>query len=128
MEKNISAGCMDINDLEDELGKKRTELEDMNNFEAQGAYIRSRAGYKMEGERPTKMFCALEIYNGTLKYVPQLIIKDENNQEKIVTSQSEVENQILKFYSHLYEKKDVNITIESIEDVVVQNPHQRRKT
>ena len=101
MEKNISAGCMDINDLEDELGKKRTELEDMNNFEAQGAYIRSRATYKMEGERPTKMFCALEIYNGTLKYVPQLIIKDENNQEKIVTSQSEVENQILKFFKFI---------------------------
>ena len=64
-------------DLVTELNEKKVALEEINNHIAQGAYVRSRATYKVEGERPTKMFCELEKYNGVQKFVPQLIVEDE---------------------------------------------------
>ena len=58
---------------------KKAALETIYNYQAQGAYVRSRANHKVEGERPSRMFCALEKYNGTQKYVPQLIVSSEND-------------------------------------------------
>ena len=48
-----------VNITSAELDRKRQALEKIYNYQAQGAYIRSRAAYKMDGERPTKMFCSL---------------------------------------------------------------------
>ena len=88
--------------IDEELCSKRSKLEEIYNFEAQGTYVRSRASYKMEGERPTKMFCTLEKYNCVQKYVPQLFINDENNDEILVSSQAQVEKEISNFYKNLY--------------------------
>ena len=63
-------------DIIAELEHKKESLEEIYNYQARGAYIRSRATYKLEGERPTKMFCALEKHNGIQKYVPQLIVEN----------------------------------------------------
>ena len=46
----------------------------------------------------------------------QLIIKDENDTEKLITSQTEVENEIYSFYNNLFECKDNFIEIESVEE------------
>ena len=35
-------------------------LEEINLYQTQGAFIRNRAKYKLEGEKPTQLFCSLE--------------------------------------------------------------------
>ena len=94
--------------------------EQIYNYQAQGAYVRSRAVYKIEGEKPTKMFCALEKHNGTQKYVPQLIVEN-NGQEYNITNQKGVEQEIYKFYKHLYKNKDDNIMFDSIDQFIGQD-------
>ena len=104
-----------------ELNDKRIALEKLYNYQVQGAYVRSRALYKVEGERPTKMFCALEKFNAVQKYVPQLIVEDEHGLEKTISKQIEVEQEIYRFYKDLYENKDDKITIDSLEEFLDQN-------
>ena len=70
------------------------------------AFIGARVKYKLEGEKPSKTFCALEKYNGTQRYVPQLLVNDGNNEEILVTDQKNIEGQILKFYRNLFSNKD----------------------
>ena len=70
--------------------------------------------YKIDGEKPTKLFCSLELQNGVQKYVSQLVIvKDEV--EKILTEQDEIEQEIHDFYKNLFECKDNLIEGGSIE-------------
>ena len=104
-----------VNITSAELDRKRQALEKIYNYQAQGAYIRSRAAYKMDGERPTKMFCALEKYNGVQKYVPQLFVNDENDQEILISDQQGVENEIFRFYNQLYENRDSQLEFQTIE-------------
>ena len=103
----------------DELNEKKTALEDIFKHEAEGAFVRSRAKYKIEGEKPTKMFCALETYNGVQKYVPQLIVVKDDT-EKIITEQSEIETEIHDFYRDLFECKD-NLIVDDEIDAFLGN-------
>ena len=105
----------------EELSEKKIALEKLYNYQAQGAYVRTRAMYKVEGERPTKMFCALEKFNAVQKYVPQLIVEDEVGHEKTISKQMEVEQEIQRFYRDLYKNKDDKITIDSIHQFIDQN-------
>ena len=57
--------------LGDSLQRKKIELEEIYSFEAQGAFVRAKTKYKIDGERPTKLFCSLEKHNGTQKYIPR---------------------------------------------------------
>ena len=84
--------------IQNELNNKKEELENLYTYQAQGAYVRLRAKYKVEGEKPTRLFCSLEKYNGTQKYVPQVIVPGENNTEKVLEDQKIIENEIYKFY------------------------------
>ena len=43
------------------LQAKKSELEENIDYQAQGAMIRARARYAVEGEKPSKLFCSLEI-------------------------------------------------------------------
>ena len=103
------------NDIITELEQKKESLEEIYNYQARGAYIRSRATYKVEGERPTKMFCALEKHNGVQKYVPQLIVENKEGQESTINSQQSVEEEIFRFYNDLYLNKDYDLEHESID-------------
>ena len=101
-------------DIIAELEHKKESLEEIYNYQARGAYIRSRATYKLEGERPTKMFCALEKHNGIQKYVPQLIVENKDGHEITIDSQQSVEEEIFRFYNDLYQNKDDNLEHENI--------------
>ena len=72
---------------------KKEALEELYRYQAQGAYIRSRAISKVEGEQPTKFFCELEKYNGIQKYVPQILVEGRNGQEQAITDQNEVDKE-----------------------------------
>ena len=116
LEHNLQQNPVNNVILQAELDDKRAALEDIYNYQAHGAYIRSRAAYKVAGEKPTRMFCNLEKYNGTQKYVPQLIVTDENQSDKTLTNQKEVEKEIFDFYRNLYSCKDDQIDINSVSD------------
>ena len=50
------------------------------------------------------MFCALESYNASQKYVPQLFIKQNNNEETLINEQKAVEKEIFRFYTiHIFQ-------------------------
>ena len=83
-------------------------------MEAEGAAVRARAKYKLDGERATRMFCNLEKYNGTQKFIPQLIVT-ENETTKILTNQREIENETKQFYTRLFSNND-HLISENIEE------------
>ena len=114
--------------IKNEIEQKREALEDIYNYQARGAYIRSRATYKIEGEKPTKMFCALEKHNGVQKYVPQLIVEKSDGIEETISDQKGVEGQIFRFYNKLYENKDDQLGNENIELFLNSNNYHFRLT
>ena len=83
---------------------KRNDLETIVAHQAQGAFVRARARYKIKGEKPTRLFCSLEKHNSIQKYIPKLKVL-RNNQEIILTEQRSIENEILGFYKDLFTKK-----------------------
>ena len=115
LEKSLQDGNT-TDSLKDELDNKKEALENIYSYQAQGAYVRSRAAYKIDGEKPTRLFCSLEKFNGVQKYVPQLIVTDKNGIEGSISDQKEVEKEIFSFYSELFNNKDDKLEIESIED------------
>ena len=89
-----------------ELEAKKEALENLIKHEAEGAFVRSRIKYKLDGEKPSKMFCSLEKHNGTQRYVPQLFVKNIDGEEVLVNEQGKVENEIRRFYKDLFKKQD----------------------
>ena len=111
LEAQSGSDTVDVADL---LKTTRTELEALFRHEAEGAAIRARAHYKLNGEKATRLFCSLEKYNGTQKFIPQLII-EESGKSRTITEQSEIQNETKKFYTKLYSNHDqfINQNIES---------------
>ena len=67
------------------------------------------------------MFCALEKYNGTQKFIPQLVV-EENEVSKTLTTQSAIESETKNFYTKLYSNHDHFVT-ETIETFLGQSVH-----
>ena len=100
--------------LNEQLQAKKIELEAVYEHQAQGAFVRARAKYKIEGEKPTRLFCSLENHNAVQKYIPQLrIVRD--NIEVTINEQKDVEHEIFDYYSDLFSNKDRDLNIHSIE-------------
>ena len=78
LEAQSGSDTVDVADL---LKTTRTELEALFRHEAEGAAIRARAHYKLDGEKATRLFCSLEKYNGTQKFIPQLIIEESGEKQ-----------------------------------------------
>ena len=110
LEKQVSEETDEakFEEVNTDLHNKRNELEDIYAHQAQGAFIRARARYKMEGEKPSKLFCALEKNNAVEKVIPKLIV-DRNNQKVILTEQKEIENETHNFYKDLFSFKNNQI-------------------
>ena len=67
------------------------------------------------------MFCNLEKHNGVQKFVPQLIVENQEGQEYTITNQKEVEQEILRYYEYLYRNQDDKISFNSIEEFMGQD-------
>ena len=76
--------------------------------EAEGAFVRSRIKYKLDGEKPWKLFCSLEKQYGTQRYVPQLVVEGDHGQEHLLKDQNKIETEICSFYTNLFSNKDSN--------------------
>ena len=59
----------------EELSAKKDRLENLFKKESEGAAIRARAKYNIDGEKPSRMFCNLEKHNGVQKFIPSLFVK-----------------------------------------------------
>ena len=77
---NKSSGD-DFNIISERLQLKKNDLEAVYDHKAQGAFIRVRAKYRIEGEKPTRLFCSLEKHNAMQKYIPQLKINKDGVEE-----------------------------------------------
>ena len=109
--------------INEQLQIKRQELETIYEHQAQGAYVRARAKYKIDGEKPTRLFCSLEKHNAVQKYIPQLkIIKNEV--EATITDQKQIELETLHYYKDLFSNKDQNITVDSIYEFLGPDAYQ----
>ena len=86
-------------------GNVRDKLEQIYKYESKGAGIRARARWMEEGERSNKYFLNLEKSKGKKKEINQL--KCENG--KFVNSNEDILEEVVKYYSALYQKEDVNI-------------------
>ena len=109
--ENVIAGAADedFERINEALLNKKEDLEKINEYQAQGAFIRAKSRYKTEGERPTKLFCSLEKHNAVQKYIPKLrVVKDDN--EVILTEQKQIENEIFDFYGDLFSAKTSDLS------------------
>ena len=96
---------IEINNLEKEtdinypiLEAKKEELLQLRNKKMQGVFIRSRAKWTSEGEKPSKYFCALESRNFISKIIPRL----ELDNGELIYEQSQILTETSKFYEKLY--------------------------
>ena len=86
----------------DQLEILKTELYDIRHDKLKGHMIRSKAQYIDQGEKPTKYFCGLEKHN----YISKIIGQVEKEDGTIITNQTEILNEIERYYAKLYENKD----------------------
>ena len=107
LEKKVAECTDDINfdNMNQVLSNKKEELENVYAYQAQGAYIRAKAKYKVEGEKPSRLFCSLEKHNGVQKHIPKLII-EKNGVKAELTEQKKIESEIHDYYKDLFSNKD----------------------
>ena len=61
---------------------------------------------KVEGEKPTRLFCSLEKFNAVQKHVPKLIIEKDGLEHELL-KQKAIESEIYNYYKELYTDKPV---------------------
>ena len=87
--------------LEEEYSDTKERLEKIYKHESRGAGIRARIRWMEEGEKSTKYFLSLEKNNAKKKEISHL--KCKNN--RTVSRNEEIINEIVNYYSHLYKKE-----------------------
>ena len=102
-----------FHDLNEKLQSKRIELDNLYAFQAQGAFIRARARYQIEGEKPSRLFCSLEKHNAIQKHIPKLVV-EKNNQKVEIKDQKSIEGEIYNYYRDLFSYKNTdNLNVET---------------
>ena len=77
------------------------ELIDIRKEELKGAYIRSRAEWLEFGEKPSRFFSNLENRNRVNKNISEIV-----TEQKTITKQSEILEEVKNFYDQLYKQND----------------------
>lgn len=96
---------------EDLLDNRKKELFELRQKKMEGKLIRSRAKWIDDGEKVTKYFCNLENRNFISKCMNTLI----NDTGTTLKDQSDILNETMTFYKHLYSKKFVrNIDLKEL--------------
>ena len=114
---SINELCLAIKTLEEtdpianfELIKtKQAELQTLREKKLRGIFVRSRARWIEQSEKPSRYFCNLENRHFISKRMASLISNDGSE----VTGFDEINNEVLMFYKNLYSSKED--TIEGID-------------
>lgn len=110
---------LEINKLEqslntekvDELNVLRNDLNNYREKKLRGHILRSKVQLIEDGEKPSKFFCNLEKHNYLSKVIPKL----EKDTSEVVTSQSEIIQEIHNYYKDLYSCKDKELLNNDLE-------------
>ena len=101
----------EIEDLEikqrpiDEIEAKKLELQNLRNKIMEGIFIRSRARWIMEGEKPTQYFCNLENRHFLSKHMKVLI----DQEGRTLDDPDDISIEVRRFYKKLYSKHKYKI-------------------
>ena len=98
----------------DLIKSKQDELILLRENKLKGMLVRSRARWLESGEKPTNFFCNLENRHFVSKRMKTLIIKNENETNNL----QEIENEVLNFYSKLYQSNEHNIKDVNISEIL----------
>ena len=105
----------------EELDGKKKELVEIRQKDMQGHLIRSRMQWIVEGEKPTKYFCALEHKNYMDKTIKCLIKKDLT----VTRKQDEILHEITNFYGELFRSRDSNLKNFDLKNLLKGQPIKR---
>lgn len=83
----------------------------------QGHFIRSRAKWVDEGEKPTKYFCHLESRNFLNKIIKKVVVSEE----KTLYNQLEIMDEVKSFYENLFKNADYDLSDIDLESTI--QPH-----
>ena len=111
-------------ELLEKLNEAKKDVEIFEKTEAEGALVRARALWQIEGEKPSKFFCNLEKFNALQKYIPKLKVKNEKNVEIEVTEQQKIDKEIRKFYASLYKSRENLQTPYTIDSFLGKNANK----
>ena len=100
-ELNTLASTVDICNNEQYI-LLQNELESIRKEYIKGLFVRTRAKWIEEGEKPTKYFLSLEKRN----YINKTLTKIIDNNGITITNQMEILNEIKAYYRHFYDNKD----------------------
>ena len=111
LEKKLSKSTNMSETLLTEHKRTQAELENLYDYIADGAILRSKARWYEEGEKNTKYFLSLETSNKSKSCIRKLIIDDSVE----ITDQAAVRKKIKTFYENLYTKKSMKTEQECFE-------------
>ena len=98
----------------------KTDLENLYNYIADGAILRSKVRWYEEGEKCSKYFLSLEKRNKTSSCIRKLLT--ENGQE--IDNPEHIRKQIKSFYENPYTKKSLQTERECLEYLTrINTPH-----
>jgi exonuclease III len=100
LEKDMVEPGANLDTLDRDYEEVKKELEQLHEYKAQGAAIRSRAQWREMGEKSSKYFLNLEKYNGVRKQITALKIDGE-----VTEDPKAVNDHIITFYKNLYSAK-----------------------
>ena len=105
------------NNLASEIEFKNAEMEYESFMESksQEEILKRSEIMKIEGEKPTRYFCALEKHCATQRYIPRLEVKNTEGGKKYITAQKEIQSEIKGHFEELYKNHDDKITFDKIE-------------
>ena len=104
------------------LQNKKEDLQEMYAYQAQRAFIRTQARCKVEGEKPTRLFCSLEQHNGLQKQIPKLNI-EKGGETIAITKQNEIESAVNDYYNNLFKNKYNQSQNNTIQNVLGDNSY-----
>ena len=107
--ESLDAGTLSRPERLDKLELKsqvESRLKAEIDHESEGAHIRAKQAWALQGEKPTRLMLAREKWRGEQKFMGKLVIDREGVQEQ-VTNQDDVEAEIRSFYKKLYSPKDI---------------------
>ena len=88
------------------LTNSKEELESIRKEEIKGLFMRTKAKWIEDGEKPTKYFCHLEKRN----YVNKTVTKIIKNNNEVLIKQEDILQEIETFYRKLYSSRDEDLT------------------
>ena len=101
-------------ELIEKLDRLKQNLEEIRKEYIKGLFVRTKVKWIEEGGKPTKYFLSLEKRNYINKTVTKLI----QDNDKIITEQSEILREIEKFYKNLYACRDDTLTDVDLESIL----------